>query len=297
MALFDSYLVVDWSAAATPKLGRDSIWSCLLGPDGTELVNHPTRAVFESWLTDTLRRLPGRVLAGFDFSFGYPAGFARALGLGGPAWSATWTSLAEAITDDERNRNNRFAVAARWNLGIGDAPGPFWGCPPAAASGSLAVRKPEFPCAGLDEYRNAERAMHAAGHRVFSSWQLLGVGSVGSQSLMGVPLLARLLRSAAFGGRLEVWPFTTGLVADPTAGRADTIVLAEVWPSWIPVDPGAHAVRDAAQVLGLARRLEHLDQAGELGAGFAPDVADAAVADVCEEEGWILGAGWRPAPT
>ena len=30
MTLFDAYLMVDWSAEARPKLGRDSIWLALV---------------------------------------------------------------------------------------------------------------------------------------------------------------------------------------------------------------------------------------------------------------------------
>ena len=44
MPLFDTYIIVDWSAARTPKTGRDSIWICRLGLDGETVVNPPTRA-------------------------------------------------------------------------------------------------------------------------------------------------------------------------------------------------------------------------------------------------------------
>ena len=32
--MFDTFLIVDWSAARTPKTGRDSIWICRHAPDG-----------------------------------------------------------------------------------------------------------------------------------------------------------------------------------------------------------------------------------------------------------------------
>ena len=32
---FDRVAVLDWSAASTPKRGRDSIWLGVAGPDGT----------------------------------------------------------------------------------------------------------------------------------------------------------------------------------------------------------------------------------------------------------------------
>ena len=59
------------------------------------------------------RRARGeRVLLGFDFPFGYPAGFAARLGLPGPPWRAVWDEIAGLVEDDQNNRNNRFDVAA-----------------------------------------------------------------------------------------------------------------------------------------------------------------------------------------
>ena len=44
MPLFDRYIAVDWSAANSPKRGKDSIWICEFGPEGqVPSVNPPTR--------------------------------------------------------------------------------------------------------------------------------------------------------------------------------------------------------------------------------------------------------------
>ena len=311
MPVFDVHVVVDWSAAATPKLGRDSIWCAAIeGPAPgrrpsaeADLVNLPTRAAASAWLGDQLARWRGRrVLAGFDFSFGYPAPTAATLGLDGPApWEAMWEHLGIHLLDDERNRNNRFAVAAEMNRRAGPGPGPLWGCPPAAATSSLTSTKPAdgFEAAGVPEYRLTERAMRAAGHRVFSGWQLLGAGSVGSQTLTGVPVLQRLRRRTDLDGRVRVWPFEFGPGVDDAApaalavssalGADDRIVFAEVWPGSIPFDPALHPVRDAAQVIGLARHLAALDAADCLLRDLSLDLAPEAVSTVFGEEGWILG--------
>src|SRR5215469_11320498 len=82
--LFDSYIIVDWSAARTPKTGRDSIWICRHSPDGETVVNPSTRLKARLLLAEMLNEAMAkgqRVVAGFDFPFGYPAGFARRLGL------------------------------------------------------------------------------------------------------------------------------------------------------------------------------------------------------------------------
>ncbi len=317
MPAFDAYVVVDWSAANTPRLGRDSIWCAAIGPavgsDGgladegrLELVNLRTRAAAEAWLIDRLQTWTGRrVLVGFDFSFGYPAGFATVLGLesaGRAPWEATWAHLAGRIVDDDRNRNNRFEVADGANRAVGPSSGPFWGCPSAAASRHLTSTKPTdgFAAAGVDEYRCTERVMRAAGHRVFSGWQLLGVGTVGSQTLTGIPVLERLRHASELSDRVRVWPFEFTDERAPGPGLnlgcelADPIVFAEVWPGSIPLDASVHPVRDAAQVLGLSRHLAARDRADELAPWFVLDLSSAVRSAVFDEEGWILGC---PTPT
>jgi len=50
-AVFDHYVIVDWSAAARPKTGRDSIWICHRGPHGEICENPPTRHLAKRQLT------------------------------------------------------------------------------------------------------------------------------------------------------------------------------------------------------------------------------------------------------
>src|SRR5215831_17551453 len=112
--IFDSFVIVDWSGANVPRTGRDSIWLCRRCGDDETLANPPTRhaakALIADWLMAAMAR-EHRVLLGFDFPFGYPAGFAARLGLSGSPWRAVWDEIAGLLVDDERNRNNRFDVA------------------------------------------------------------------------------------------------------------------------------------------------------------------------------------------
>jgi precorrin-8X/cobalt-precorrin-8 methylmutase len=284
--MFDRYVVVDWSANSTPKLGRDSIWIAALDETGdVSVVNVATRSEAERRLVELFAADPVlTTLLGVDFSLGYPAGTASALGLAGTPWSAMWEMLADRICDDDRNGNNRFAVAGELNEQVSAGAGPFWGCPPSAANQHLTTTRPaptEMPA----QFRAAEGVLRSQGRRPFSSWQLLGAGAVGSQSLLGIPRLARLRRR--FDNRVEVWPFTTG-VGVPLL-RDGVIVVAEVWPSMLDVDVTGTEVRDAAQVAATARWLAGAGAAGALGAMFcpalSPDVSEAAVV----EEGWVLG--------
>ena len=68
-----------------------------------------------------------RVLVGFDFPFGYPAGVAEHL-TGQGAALALWEWLAGRVEDDVRNANSRFHVATEINRRFPGV-GPFWGRP------------------------------------------------------------------------------------------------------------------------------------------------------------------------
>ena len=93
--LFDAYIAVDWSAAASPKTGEDSIWlgatTRVAGrPRRLPEVNPATRAEALATIRERLvvaRRAGLRVAVGFDLSLAYPRGFASRLGCEGPlAW-------------------------------------------------------------------------------------------------------------------------------------------------------------------------------------------------------------------
>lgn len=280
--LFDRYVAVDWSAAGRPTTGRDSIWIAVLDTGRhpvPRLVNPRTRQLAERELGE-LRTAAGRTLVAVDASLGYPTGTADWFGLDGDdRWRAMWEHLAAHVTDDERNRNNRFEVAAALNRRR-RPPGPFWGRPAAASIEGLDPRKPSaFP---VPEFRRVEGHLRGDGLRPASCWQLLGAGSVGSQTLTVLPVVHRLLGR----GSVEVWPFTTGLTA-PTVppGR---LVVAETWPTAFGFDVHDHAVRDAAQVGAVVRHLRDADAAGDLARWFAPDLPAAERAAVEVEEGWVL---------
>ncbi len=300
--VFDSYIIVDWSAETKPKTGADSIWVGVVSPDarrrpGFEAFNPPTRAQAEKLIAETLTRLRRRnetILVGFDFSLGYPAGTAAALGLTGddrPAWSAMHHFLASELKDKPDNDNNRFPLAARMNRLISGGPFPFWGVPAKGALTTLSVKKSREHAVGeLAEFRHTE--LHARankGAKPKSVWQLAYAGNVGSQTMTGIPVVRRL--RAAFA-EARVWPFETGwatLSAD-VLGDA-SIVFAEVYPSLLPVTPQPGEIKDAAQVRTLAEGFQKADAAGKLAAMFAPPPGtDETLRERVEsEEGWILG--------
>ena len=284
---FDRIVVVDWSAQSAPKVGVDSIWLGIDDGGGMTVENLGTRrAAFDRLTSIVGEGSASSTLVGVDFSLGYPAGTARRLGAAGSPWRWMWAHLADTIVDDDRNRNNRFEVAAACNARMGDGPGPFWGCPPSRQqAGCLTTSKPERSSGHPPEWRHVESVLRAGGRRPFSSWQLLGAGAVGSQSLLGIPVLERLRRR--FPERVEVWPFSTGFRRPPE--RPGSVVLAEVWPTIVTAGTTTLAVRDARQVADVASWLRRLDGRGELTGLFEPEVAAAQRRAVLDEEGWVLG--------
>lgn len=284
---FDRYVAVDWSASNQPSTGRDSIWIAVLPAGGdVRWSNPPTRhrAALE---IDEFVAGSERTLLVVDASLGYPRGSAAWFGLdGGPGWAAAWRHLEGAVVDDERNRSNRFEVAAAMNRRTAPAGGhvdggPFWGRHRVRDIPGLEPTRPAtFP---VPEFRACDEWLRTGGRRPASVWQLLGAGSVGSQSVTLIPILERLRRRMP----AEVWPFTTGLRAPvvPPGG----LVVAEMWPSAFEIDMPLHWIRDAAQVHGVAHELAAADDRGELAGWFEPDVAPADRRPVVDEEGWMLG--------
>jgi molybdopterin-guanine dinucleotide biosynthesis protein B len=264
---FDRVIIVDWSASASPspeKPSADAIWIGEASATGERATYHRTRHAAEVALREMLAT-DDRVLVGFDFPMGFPAGFAQRL-TGSPSARAVHAWLAEAIQDTPDNRNNRFDVAAAINKGFGTA-GPFWGCPAGVAGPHLTTKRlVDYAALGLSERRAVEQVIP----RSQPVWKLYTTGSVGSQSLTGLPVVHRL--------GLPVWPF------DPPAPR----MVAEVYPSLLTGPVALEGgIKDAAQVRLLARALLALSRHGRLDPLFS-------VPAVAAEEGWILGAGQGP---
>ena len=286
--MFDTYIIVDWSAARTPKTGRDSIWICRLAPDGETVANPPTRHTARLLLTEMLTEATDRghrVVAGFDFPFGYPAGFAARLGLDGEAapWRATWDEIARLVEDSPNNENNRFEVGAALNHRVSGKGFPFWGCPVGFAHELLGPRhhRGHTEHEPLKERRLIDEWMVGAQ----PCWKLAYTGSVGSQVLTGIPVVRALRDDPRWAEGTRIWPLETGFGL-PGETR---IVFAEVWPSWWKACSKLGPPNDKAQVRTVARIFAASDRAGELAAWFSPAIGDANLDQIIGEEAWTLG--------
>lgn len=277
----------------------DSIWfallerTCLPRPSLQAVLQNPaTRHCARTRLGEALadlKKSDKRVLVGFDFPFGYPHGTACALGLpsGWPAWREMWRELHRLICDGPDNSNNRFCVANQLNQRV-PADGPFWGKPNDALD-HLGRKCPPYSD-DLPEERLCEKRVPKAK----PVWQLYGAGSVGSQTLTGLPVLLALRTDERLEGCGRIWPFETGLKS-PDEG---SIVFAEIYPSLLGHE-FTPFIKDASQVLAVALHFAALDEEGALGKAFEgdPELTCEEREHIEREEGWILGiTGNHPKP-
>lgn len=269
MKPFRRFVMVDWSGGNDrgPRPKKDAIW---IGEDGQAPVYCRNRQIAEDWLAariETALTAAERLLIGFDFPFGYPSGFAAAL-CGRTDPFALWGWLAVRV-EDAPDANNRFDLAGKINRHLGQGRGPFWGNGLRRDIDGLPRTKQGYHNPFPDR-----RACDLAAKGSFTCWQLAGAGAVGSQVLMGLPVLARL--RDRFSGQIGVWPFEP--LHRPVA-------FVEIWPGLIEpavrARTGPQDIRDAIQVALLAGGLARL--------GHQPLAAMLAVQ--APEEGWILGLG------
>ncbi|MGB3278042.1 MAG: molybdopterin-binding protein [Pseudorhodobacter sp.] len=277
----DRVIVLDWSAAGAPKLGKDSIWIGQASASGIAAENIATRAQAETRLAslmDAGLAAGERLLIAADFAFGAPQGLTKAL-TGETHALALWQWLARRITDTDRNVTNYRAIAAEMNAKF-SGEGPFWGNGAKTETPGLPRTKPAHP-PELAEHRIAECVGQEAGLWPKTLWQLAGAGAVGAQSLTGMAMFHRL--RARLPGKVAVWPL------EPQDGAS--IIIAEAYLSLL-ADKVRRAVaqgmiQDEAQVRLHAQAFFNLSQQGGLAALMTPDQP----VETLRSEGWYLGAG------
>ena len=215
-ALFDAYIMVDWSAASKPVTGANSIWIGILAKDARlklqfRAVNIETRLKAREFLEDMV--------------------------------------------------------------------------------GKLGSTKPDYTDGPLPEYRIVEaRLRDNKLGQPKSVWQLAYTGSVGSQSLTGIPHV-HALRETWPGAR--IWPFEFD-PAEPLTEETLTdvnVVMTEIYPSLTKAKPESGETLDAAQVREIAHYYASLDEKGALSAAFstAKSLEPAENTKIKAEEGWIPG--------
>jgi hypothetical protein len=355
--LFDIVVMVDWSSRREPCIGKDSVWIAWGEAAATvhAPVNPRTRREGMEWLRERLGKWVAqrrRVLVGFDFSLGYPAGFAqlwKARCEPNNRWRETWGRLYSLAKADERgfdlgNAVDKLAIADQLNAEIqaahGIAEGPFWGRPdwtrsaevlsqlPAEIAGappfskgkhkrgagqrrailegrnirpaaylSLRMTQPRYPIVAngikCNQFRMTERRAGLAAGNAQETWKLSGTGSVGGQTLTGIPYLQALVTAPELAPHSKVWPLSEGFVGPLPDARRPSILYAEIFPSNVPLHaelPPDLKIKEARQVWNVVRQVLHMDARGTMARYFQPPggLTEDELAGVTHEEGWIL---------
>jgi hypothetical protein len=315
MALFDSYIMVDWSGGARRRGGRsDTIWIAH-GPRTAEtpLTHSPhsrTEAIrlIEPILEEAIRS-KRHVLLSFDFAYGYPVDFGVALQAAtGKSdrdlpWITVWQYLSEHLKDDEgtapaakpNNRSNRFEVANRINALLSPdskKTGPFWCALEDAACQYIPQKRPPEPFQTAQGYMVRGLRLADKRARSGSPFRLFGTASVGSQSLTGIARLHQLRNDPKLAGASAVWPFETGWAAKAKWLPKHVLILhAEIYPS--VRDPLPDEIKDRGQVRAMWQWARDLDRDNLLWREFCRpiEVETGSKEDLAIQltEGWILG--------
>jgi hypothetical protein len=260
-------VAVDWSGRRTGE--RRYLWTAEAA-DG-ELVSLACGRTRGQLADDLVARADADpdLVVGFDFSFSLPAWFLDQQGF------ATAPELWDAATSD----------GEAW---LRDCAWPFWGRP--------GRPRPELPQhLRVTEAAIGGRGAAVGGIRPKSTFQIGGAGSVGTGSLRGFPVLARLRRAG-----FAIWPFDAPAAAP---------VAIEIYPrlltgAVVKSDRGARRAHLDQRHPGIETGLRDLALAGE-------DAFDAAVSaivmshhegrlralpeiddPVVRREGWV----WAPPP-
>jgi hypothetical protein len=255
--LFDRYVGIDYSGAATPVSGLPGL-RVYVGERASPAAEHRprpgerrhwSRRGIAEWLLDRLRE-PVATLVGIDHGFSFPREYfaAHRLPLDWPAFLDDFRSHWPTDADDTTVEMVRRGLRGRGRERGGDA---RW-------------------------RRLAERAGAAK-----SVFHFDVQGSVAKSTHGGLPWLLNLRRR--LGARLHFWPFD-GWTVPP--GRS---VVLEVYPSlWSGLFPRGDRGPDQHDAYSVVEWMRDADGEGRLAAQLAPALGDEQRA-AARYEGWILG--------
>jgi tRNA A-37 threonylcarbamoyl transferase component Bud32 len=223
------FLGVKWSGAAKAADAAKAMWVAVVR-EGVlvDLVPGLDRHRMTDFI-DQGRGHSGSALVGIDFGFSVPAWYLESQGI--PDAPALWSRMASL--QDSRGETTQ------WPRELDE---PFWGplirTKPALAPGATWFRATE----------ETARAMTGAVPK--SVFQLSGAGSVGGQSVRGMPHLARLrdlgwsiwpFDAPGHYSIVEVFPRALWQALSPTGGHADAqemreTIIDDLWPEFFAGD-------------------------------------------------------------
>lgn len=208
---YEWFMGVKWSGAAATKDAAKSIWVAVVRDGRLEALKTGIGRGDATKFIDIARQNDEPALAGIDFGFSVPRWYLESHGMSSAP--ELWAEMADLQA--------KLGPETQWPRALDE---PFWG--------PLIRTRPELP-RGRSWFRATEETARALTGAVPKSvFQLAGAGSVGGQSVRGMPQLQYLRKQG-----WHIWPFD--------APGHHTIV--EVFPRalWQALtDPAHHASAD-----------------------------------------------------
>lgn len=257
MPLFERYLGIDYSGAATPATSLKGlrVYSATLMCQPAEIPPPPgarkywTRRGMAEWLTGELRDGPP-TLVGIDHAFSFPLRYFERHRLP-PDWSRFLDDFQYHWPTDRDQMTVEFIRRGLHGHG-------------SARTGEARWRR-------LTELRS----------RAKSVFHFDVQGSVAKSTHSGLPWLRHLRQQ--LGPRIHFWPFEGWT---PPPGRS---VIAEVYPSlWSKGFPNQDRTPDQHDAFSVAHWMRQTDAVDALGISFRPQLSSTD-RDQAMLEGWILG--------
>ncbi len=284
MSLFDVYIGIDFSGSKDVSRQKSSIAvaECVAGSKSETITNQFTR--FEV-VWHVLQRIlhhnskGRRVMCGFDFCYAFPSGLWSALTGAGESWTDMIRGLADgagnlpAISEKPESNARRWAELANRAIAgrVEVSTGPFWG------PGFAQSKDPSFPFSRspFGQFRIVEKKKPS----FKPIFKIGGQGSVGLQSLCGIPYLHHI-RTTCSQQKVPLlcWPF------DGWDPKGSNHIIAEMYPALYNQGPKSHE-SDASAFVDWAGKM---DESGHLLEYFLPELSDDEKATAAVE-GWVLG--------
>jgi AAA domain len=285
IALFDRYLMADYSGAKDEKVQRSAIVLCRAEreADNPLLVDTQfTRGTLRERLLDEIRgatKSGRRLLFGIDHQFSWPFGLLATCGLDHLSWRDVLMALGTGTYGGPALSHPAEFCAAfnAYALGRGH-PAPFF-----SPAGTYGLPNQFQPRATLP-FRETELALQRLGWNPKSATEIGVRGAVGGQTVLGMLELHRLhVAIKTEGLPVAFWPFDGASIRSPSyAGKH---VGVEIYPT--ALRPRHWPPSDAADAIGATLASRDADTDGRLTEWL--EVTGDHEAAAAAREGWILG--------
>lgn len=282
--IFDVFIGIDFSGSQYPHQQKKHIVFAELehGTSIAQMRRGLTRSAVVSYLIDRLRHhdsLGRRVLCGFDYQYSFPRGFWHTLMGLQESWMdmtrvmSEGSSILPPIVEEPKSNARLWAQLVNEKIAnqLGIPIGPFWGPNFSQSKDPQFFR---FQARPFEEYRLVEKHLHGCK----SVFKIGGQGSVGLQSLCGIPCLFRLSSACSeYKIPLHFWPFDGW-------DCGDNHVVVE----WYPAIYNKGSKSDENDARACIEWAKSKDEKGDLSRYFTPSLS------ITEKvyasfEGWVLG--------